>query len=551
MQPQDAVTITRRPLDFEDYVDIVRRHRSWIFGPTLAALVISVVVAYLWPDTYVSTATIRVIPPQVPQSLVQSNLTMSMSARIASMEQVILSRATLTNIITTFGLYKKELASMPMDDVVERMRTKDIKIFQPQDLQQRETDQGSTATAFQVSFSYDNRFQAQKVTNELVSRFITENLRDRTDESAGTTQFLDSEMQAAKKRLDDAEQRMSDFRAQNMGRLPDQMQANMQALNGLQVELTSVNAAMSRVTQDKLLMENQIKILKDQLKAIQDSAVQSEVTTAKNDKLAELDRQIAGLETNLTALRQRYKETYPDVQTAEKLLADARQTRAELLKEQAAAPAPVRKITNPQTLREAQAVTASIERVQAQMAAKDLEMQQYQKDLARINDSIKSYQARIESVPIGEKEYGQLLADVELARREYSDLNMKYASSRIATNLENRRQGETLELLDPASLPLTPTQPKRYIIIGAGLGFGLLVGVIIAGVREIKDSSLKNLKDVRAYTQLPILGSVPLLENDLVVRRRRRLGWLAWSTACLVSILIMSGSILYYYATRV
>jgi succinoglycan biosynthesis transport protein ExoP len=551
MQPQDAVTITRRPLDFEDYVDIVRRHRSWIFGPTLAALVIAVVVAYLWPDTYVSTATIRIIPPQVPQSLVQSNLNMSMSARLASMEEVILSRATLTNIITTFGLYKKELASKPMDDVVEQMRTKDIKIVQVQDAQSRDGDQGATATAFQVSFSYENRFQAQKVTNELVSRFITENLRNRTDESAGTTQFLNSEVEAAKKRLDEAEQRMSDFRAKNMGRLPDQMQANMQALNGLQVELTSVNASISRVTQDKLLLENQIKILKDQLKTIQDSAAQSEGTTAKNDKLADLDRQIASLETNLTALRQRYKETYPDVQTAEKLLADARQNRAQLLKEQAAAPAPVHKITNPQTLREAQTVTASIERAQAQLAAKDLEMQQYQKDLARIDEAIKNYQTRIESAPIGEKEYGQLLADVELARREYADLNMKYASSRIATNLENRRQGETLELLDPASLPQTPTQPKRYIIVGSGLGFGLLIGLIIAGVREIKDSSLKNLKDVRAYTQLAILGSVPLLENDLVVRRRRRLGWLAWSTACLVSILIMSGSILYYYATRV
>ncbi len=549
MQSQEAVTITRRPLDFEDYIDIARRHRGWIFGPMLAGLVVAVVIAYLWPDTYISTATIRIIPPQVPQSLVQSNLNMSMSARLASMEQMILSRATLTNIITTFGLYKKDLSRMPMDDVVEHMRTKDIRIFQPLDLQQQAGP--DTVTAFQISFSYDNRFQAQKVTNELVSRFITENLRNRTDESAGTTQFLDSEMGAAKKRLDDAEQRMSEFRAQNMGRLPDQMQANMQALNGLQVELTSVNAAISRVTQDKLLMENQVKILKDQLKSIQDSATQTEVSSAKNDQLVDLGRQIASLETNLTILHQRYKETYPDVQTAEKLLADARQKRSELLKEQAAKPAEVRKITNPQALRDSQAVTAAIERVQAQLAAKDIEMQEYQKDLSRTNEAIKSYEARIQSVPIGEKEYGQLLADVDLARREYSDLNMKYASSRIATNLENRRQGETLELLDPASLPQTPTQPKRYIIVGAGLGFGLVAGVLIAGVREIKDSSLKNLKDVRAYTQLPILGSVPLLENDLVVRRRRRLGWLAWSTACLVSILIMSGSILYYYATRV
>jgi len=66
-----------------------------------------------------------------------------------------------------------------------------------------------------------------------------------------------------------------------------------------------------------------------------------------------------------------------------------------------------------------------------------------------------------------------------------------------------------------------------------------------AGAREAKDASLKNLKDVRAYTQLTILGSVPLLENDLVVRRRKRLAWLAWSTACLVGIIIMTGSVFF------
>jgi hypothetical protein len=66
----------------------------------------------------------------------------------------------------------------------------------------------------------------------------------------------------------------------------------------------------------------------------------------------------------------------------------------------------------------------------------------------------------------------------------------------------------------------------------------------------MKDTTLKNLKDVRAYTQLVVLGSVPLLENDLVVRRRRRLTWLAWSTACLAGIVIMVVSVVFYYATK-
>jgi capsular polysaccharide biosynthesis protein len=70
---------------------------------------------------------------------------------------------------------------------------------------------------------------------------------------------------------------------------------------------------------------------------------------------------------------------------------------------------------------------------------------------------------------------------------------------------------------------------------------------MLAAAREVKDTSLKNLKDVRAYTQLTILGSVPLLENDLVIRRRRRLTWLAWSMASIVAIVVMAGSAYYYH----
>ena len=88
------------------------------------------------------------------------------------------------------------------------------------------------------------------------------------------------------------------------------------------------------------------------------------------------------------------------------------------------------------------------------------------------------------------------------------------------------------------------------MIIPIGAALGLLLGVVIAGAREMKDTSLKNLKDVRAYTQMAILGSIPLLENDFVVRRRRRLAWLGWTTACLAAVVTMAGSVVYYIATN-
>ncbi len=99
----------------------------------------------------------------------------------------------------------------------------------------------------------------------------------------------------------------------------------------------------------------------------------------------------------------------------------------------------------------------------------------------------------------------------------------------MATELEERQQGEGMEVLEQASLPQTPTEPNRWVIVAAGTCLGLLLGVFLAGGREMKDTSLKNLKDVRAYTGLPVLGSVPLVQSDFVAQRKRRLAWLAWS----------------------
>ena len=117
-------------------------------------------------------------------------------------------------------------------------------------------------------------------------------------------------------------------------------------------------------------------------------------------------------------------------------------------------------------------------------------------------------------------------------------------------SLEERQAGEKLETLDMASLPETATEPKREIWAAAGALFGLIVGLVLAGAREMKNTSLKNLKDVRAYTNMPILTSIPLLENALLLRRKRRLFWLAWTSAFIVGLACISASMYYHFVLR-
>ncbi len=550
MQPTDSLSVVRRPLDVEDYIDIVRRHRGWILGPAFAALVIAVVAAFLVPDTFMSESTVQVVPPQVPERYVPSNVNSEMSQRINTMAQSVMSRNNLVNIIQSNNLYRSELQRKPMEDVLELMK-RDIHISPVGTLQQTGRQPMS---AFKVSFEYPSRMLAQKVTQELTRGFIDENIRAMSQQSTATTEFLKEQWEVARRNLDELETKMTDFRLQNAGRLPDELQANLATLRTLEQQLSGVNEAINRIGQEKLLLESQIRTYKEQLQVINQPGPDLITTQAKSERLAQADREIETLETMVSSLRQRYTDTHPDVKAAQTQLAMLKSRRDALEKEEVQesrkpAPATAKKLS-PEQLRAKRELDAAIQMLQSQIQAKDLDLEERTKAQRSLVAMINQYHGRIQSSPIMEGRYAELTRDYNLAKQKYEELNNKKSQSEIATNLENRGQGETLRLLDQASLPETPVKPKRLVIVGAGAGIGMLLGVFLAGFREMKDTSLKNLKDARAYTNLPVLGTIPLLENDLVVRRKRRVAWLAWTTACLIGVLAMTGSIYFHYATR-
>ncbi len=312
MQPTENYSTPRRSLDLEDYIDIVRRHKGWIFGPFLFTLVASVVGVYLYPDSYISQAVVKIVPQQVPQNMVQSAINQQMSDRINSMAQTILSRSVLTTIINTFGLYQRERSRMPIEDVVEQMKT--AILIQPVASPTGTTDR---IPAFAVSFSYDNRLTAQRVVQDLVSRFIDENIRNRSNATFQTTQFMKDELDDAKKELDAAEDKLAAYRMQNNGRLPDQVDSNMRQLAALQSQASYLSSRISSVNQEKLQMESNIRIFKDQLANLNKDASQlANSPERKSPELLDAEQDLNNSEDQLAVLRQHYKDTFPDVQIA-------------------------------------------------------------------------------------------------------------------------------------------------------------------------------------------------------------------------------------------
>ncbi len=547
MQPNpEAFSTARRPLDVSDFIDIMRRHRGWIIGPAFAGLVISVVVAFVWPDVYVSDGTIRIVPPTVPERYVPTNVNLQLGQRIAAMEQQVRSRSNILSLINEFALYPRRRGRIPDEDLVESMQ-KDITIRAVAAMR----DAGGAqigATAFRVSFRYGDRYQAQKVVSKIISMFQDETTRTRSANSVQTTDFLKEKLDAAKKSLDEIENRLTAYKLKFQGRLPEQMASNLTALRTLETQLSTAASSLNRATQEKLLLENSLRVAREQFEAVPASATAGVETAVRNDRLINLERQVLTGETQLAALRQRYSASHPDVRQAEAQLASLRQSReAALAGEDGGKTAAPAKPEGAVLTREQRQAQLDLERLRSQIQTKDLEIEQIIKEQARLNKLIQEYQQRIEASPLSERDYAQLTRDHQLAKDQYEDLTRKSEQSTMATELEIRKQGELLEVLEQASLPQTPSEPNRWLVIAVGSLFGLALGFLLTGVREVKDTSLKSLKDVRIYTGLPVLGSVPLVENDLLVQRKRRLAWVAWSSASIVGFLLMLGSVFYYY----
>jgi succinoglycan biosynthesis transport protein ExoP len=257
----------------------------------------------------------------------------------------------------------------------------------------------------------------------------------------------------------------------------------------------------------------------------------------------------------VAAMSEMMTQANPDMRQAQAQLASLTKQKEEAEREdvalQSAASSTqpqVRKIPNLQNQKMVQDLQGSIAMLKTEIQGINLQMDEKLRQVTELNRQIIGYNSRIESSPQLEQQYASLMRDYAMAKTTYEEGSKRSELSETAKDLEEHKAGENLELLDAPSDPTTPSEPDRLKWSGIGTGVGLMIGLVLAGGKEMKNTSLKNLKDVRAYTNLPVLSSIPLLENGLLVRRKRRLQWVAWSIAIVVGSLAMSGSAYYYYS---
>lgn len=503
----------KRELTPEDYLAILRRRWLLLLIPTVVIGVGAYLVSLRIPNRYTSTALVLIQPPQVPQGYVKSVVGDDIQQRLATMQEQILSRTTLQPIIENFSLFKNE--HLPMEELVDRLR-RNIVVTAIRDENASRT---GGLPGFYLSYTSEDARTAQQVCNELVSRFINANVKVRTDRAKGTTEFLSSQLDDAKKKLDDQDAKVAQFKQKYLGQLPGQEQSNLTMLNTLTNQLDAANQAVARAQQDKTYAES---LLQQQVATWQ--AMQGPNNTQ------DLEAQVLKLQQQLTDLQSRYTSEHPEVVRVRGELA---RTRERLQQARAAGPA------NPSDAGKAgpQSEPPFIQQLRLQVHQLGVIVKDKIAEQERVQRQMGTYQSRVQLSPVVEEQYKVLTRDYETALRSYNDILTNKNSSEMAKDLELRNQGEQFSLMDAPNLPEKPVFPDRPLITGGGFGGGLAIGFVIVAVLEMKDKSLRSERDVSFHLGLPTLALVPWIDEAQGNGKRR-----FWSRKNKEEVTVAAGS---------
>jgi polysaccharide chain length determinant protein (PEP-CTERM system associated) len=500
------------------YIDLALRHRWLIIIPFCLAMIVGIYLALTLPKIYMASTLIMVEPQAVPSNYVQSIVSTAVGARISTISQQIMSRTNLERIIKKFNLFSDPGSkNLFLEAKVAAIR-KRIEV----DVTRSSGREG--ADTFTVSYSGSDPETVMQVANELASAFIEENLKVREAQAIGTSSFLDAQLHSMREQLEIVEERIRDYRKQNMGQLPEQLEANLRALDRLQEQLNERQKGLQDAKNRLILINNQIDTNQRSLPAtVATPAVPNEPLTLNQ------------LKAQLEDLTAKYTDRHPDVVRLKRRIEEfeAKIERGEFEVTQSAPSSGIGLQTGQIPDR------VSADQLQQRQAIL-LEIRNLQAEIPEVERQIRNYQNRVEDTPKREEEMLELNRDYRNLQEAYNSLLNRKLEADISVSMEKKQKGEQFRVIDNARLPQTPVSPdmRRLLILTLAVGLGIGGGLVY--LLDFFDTSIRQPNDFEQSSGVAVLATIPKIyrRRDL---RLRRLNQVCTAISVFVALALFSG----------
>jgi polysaccharide chain length determinant protein (PEP-CTERM system associated) len=472
-----------------DYLSVANRRKWWFIVPLITCILLGAAVVAVWPKKYLSKAAIGMQSPTLSADLLRGVSSMDPAERQRAIQQLLLSPKVLERVI-----HEEQInPTSPAADVAMWLRdnlSRNIEVPPPIGLNGR-PDPTRGIDFFYIGYTDRDPVRAQRITNRVATVFVEENSKFQTTRAENSADVLQQQLAASQARLNELENKLRGKKQNYVGRLPEQIGANVQMVNGARSQFESISMQL-RAEQDRL------SLIESQLDQMRRGVGAEAMTTAGINAAQAAQKRVDDLEQQLTSARALgYTDKHPEI---DRLQAEIKQARADLSASKVQGPAN----------REEMLKTDPIYR--AKLQERDmtrLHIRELQASSGSAQRQIAEYQSRVEAAPVVEQELASLQRDYDSEKDRYADLTTRLSNARVAEDVARKQGGERFSVLYPAFLPDTPIEPQPLKIMALAFVAGLVLGAVAALGREFIDRSVYDSRALQSEFEVPVLGEIP------------------------------------------
>jgi polysaccharide biosynthesis transport protein len=493
-----------------EYGRILWRRKWLIVLPALAVSAAVTAVVWRLPNVYQSTSLLMVRPSTLAQGIAPQLSDDELTIRINQIGQKVFSRTTLEPLIINQNLYAADRRrGEPMESLVERMRTKDIKV----EVSQSRND---ITNGFQLSFRGPTPQVARDVTQRLASAYTNEQLSLETEGAASQLRFVEEQLRQAREELATVDKQRLDYLQQNLPNLPTSEAGLVQRLTGLYEQQKAYVSELGRLRDQRTAVSTQIGTIQ-KVDAERIGDLSEEITDPKTTLAwAELSKQESELEQAVEAMsagglrpknpdRAAKQQELDAVQRRKQRMLDEWQEKIDQKRQR------LEGRTNPQLVQ----ANNSLRLIEGEIARQERQLEQTRAAIGEL-------EARVNRIPAASVGLSAIEREYQTKKAAYDDLLEKQQKAKLQKGAADEAQAATIQVIDPANLPAKPVAPNRPLLVAFGLALGLGVGLLFAAAFEVpRLLTIQTAEDARHYTSLPVLVTVPELLTPREQRRRR------------------------------
>lgn len=471
------------------------RYRWWGLGLAWIVAVTGIAFVYQMPDQFRSSARVfvdtqSVLRPLMRGLAVQPNV----DQQVAILSRTLITRPNVEKLITMADLDMSVRSSEERDALISRLSS---------GLRIGGAGRGGP-NIFTLAYEDESPERAQRIVQALVSLFVESGLVTQRESTDDARRFIETQIASYEQRLVEAENRVKDFRLRNMALLGDGNHDFVSQIASLTQQLAQAQLELKEAENMRASLQRQI--------AGEEPVLLPQVGRADNLTIPEIDNRIDSLQRNLDGMLLRFTDQHPDVIGTRRViesLEEQRQQEIDLMREMA--PEQFGSLDANPVFQQMRISLSNAEARVASLSARSNELE----------SRIEFLRERSELLPQLEAEQAQLNRDYAVHKRNYDELVSRRESAAMTAQLDAESGAGDFRVIDPPSLPSTPSAPNRLLLVPlagfAGLGAGLALTFLLGQLRP----TIIDARMLRAVSGLPLLGTVSMVPDPAVLRAKR------------------------------